>query len=443
MLKDAVKFLAKDSAIYGLSGAIAKFIAIFTVPIVLRILTKEEFGVLNTVTSVSALLIGFASLGMDSSIARWFFDDEGASLNHKKKISSTGFFVQLSALILLLTVLFLFFDEISSLLFGDNQKVIKYWKIYLYSIPGTSFLLFSNNLFKWNFERNKYLILTLGNSILTVGLMLILLLAFRLGLYGAVIAPVISINVFAIVGLFFNRKYISYKSIGDFRLIKEMLVYGWPFGVVIIIGASLPSVDKLFLLKYTDLDILGEYSVAFKIAGLMLLVVSAFQISFGPYAFSIWKKPEAKELFSKLMLYYFMFLMLISSLLSLFGDLIINLFASKKYEESIYLLPIFSLGIVFQGMSQFSLIGITWSKKTYYNLLSSLILFLVLYSGNYLLTEKFTIYGAAITFLLSHLSYFLVTFYFSNKYYKIKIPFLKMLVIFLFTISFHYFLVYY
>ena len=56
---------------------------------------------------------------------------------------------------------------------------------------------------------------------------------------------------------------------------KEMLVYGLPFAVIIIIVALLPSVDRLFLLRFVNMDLIGEYSVALKIAGLLYLVVNA------------------------------------------------------------------------------------------------------------------------------------------------------------------------
>ena len=73
MFKSAIKFLIKDSAIYGLAGAVNKIIAVLSTPIILRFLSKEEFGIASTVMGGTVFFIGFILLGMDSSIARFFF----------------------------------------------------------------------------------------------------------------------------------------------------------------------------------------------------------------------------------------------------------------------------------------------------------------------------------------------------------------------------------
>ena len=108
MFKSAVKFLVKDSAIYGIAGAVNKLLAVFTVPIVVRVLTKEEFGITSTVIGLSTFFVGFIMLGMDSSIARWFFDNETDDIDYKKKDHFYRFFYSIN-IIIILSNRFLFF----------------------------------------------------------------------------------------------------------------------------------------------------------------------------------------------------------------------------------------------------------------------------------------------------------------------------------------------
>ena len=72
---------------------------------------------------------------------------------------------------------------------------------------------------------------------------------------------------------------------------------------------------------------IGEYAVAVKIANLLLIIVGAFQISFGPYAYSIWKKEEAPKVFAQLAEYYFSGMLFIGILMSMFADIGIKVFA--------------------------------------------------------------------------------------------------------------------
>ena len=120
MLKSAIKFLIKDSAVYGITGTVSKLIAVFTVPIIVRILTKEEFGITSTVIGASTFFVGFIMLGIDSSIARWFFDNETDDINYKKKVTSIGFFIQLISLAICLLIFYFLKDIIGEFLFDGN-----------------------------------------------------------------------------------------------------------------------------------------------------------------------------------------------------------------------------------------------------------------------------------------------------------------------------------
>ena len=113
----------------------------------------------------------------------------------------------------------------------------------MFSIPATAFLLFSNNLFKWSFQRNKYLIISIGNAVTTVSLTLIFVLIYDMNISGVILAPVLSSSIFSLLGLYLGRGYLTTKNIWDVKLAKEMLKYGLPFAGIMIIGSFLPSVD--------------------------------------------------------------------------------------------------------------------------------------------------------------------------------------------------------
>ena len=84
------------------------------------------------------------------------------------------------------------------------------------------------------------------------------------------------------------------------------------------------------------------------------------------------------------------------------------------------------MGISVKSLSEFSLLGINYSKKTYFNILTSVTQFLALLLFNFILTEKFTFIGASTAILISNLIYILLTFYISNKYYKIEVDIIKL-----------------
>jgi O-antigen/teichoic acid export membrane protein len=422
MLKDSIKFLARDTFVYGISGSVATFLAIFTVPIIARILSKAEYGTIDAVLSATAVFGSFVILGQDSAIARFFYDEDKDQA-YRRRVASTGLAIQV-VLIITLAILYVFFaDRIGAFIFADNNNVIYYWKIQILMIPGSALFLFSTNIFKWTFQRGKYLLLSLGGSVLTVVLTLYFVVYLRWGILGVILPSIISRYLFSTFGLVLNRNYINFKYLchDNLSLVKEMISYGLPFMAVMLLGALMPSIDRWILIRYTDLSQIGVYAVSTKIASLMRLVVGAFQIAFGPYAFSIWKKEGAAETFAKLFVLYFLGLSFLAVLICGFGDIILVVFASGKYAQSVVTLPPLVMAYIFEGLLAFTLLGIMWAKKTVFNIFVFGISTVVLFLSNYLLVPHFTIIGAAFSLLVARACMNIVAYVISNRSYKINI----------------------
>ncbi len=435
-LKDSIKFLAKDSAVYGLAGAITKFLAIFTAPILTRVLTKGEYGSINVITSYLSVFAAFLILGQDSSIARFFYD-KGEDKEYRIKIASIGFFIQVIATVIMIILFFIFGDNVGNIIFDNNKELVYYWKLGIIYVPASMLMSFSNNIFKWTFKKNKYLLITLGNGIFNVILTITLVVVFKYRILGVIFSLVISSNIFALLGLFLNREYISLKSLGEkdsFKIFKEMLKYGAPFTIVMIISMLMPSIDRTFLLRYVSIETIGEYAVSTRVSSLLLIVVSAFQIAFGPYLYSIWKNDDAPKIIGDLFRIYFLLLTVFAVLGVVFGDIIIYLFASMKYESAILVIPLLMLAVIIEGLVQFTTIGISWSKKTYYFLIVQVIGLISIFSFNFLLTQKFGVFGATMSLLLSRLIMNIIYYFISKRYYPLRYEFMKIFLIFLFSI---------
>ena len=78
-----LKFLLKDSVLYGGANAFAKLFSIFTVPILTRVFSREGFGIIDGIGIFAALFTPIILMGMNSSIARFFYEtDDEDKQNH-------------------------------------------------------------------------------------------------------------------------------------------------------------------------------------------------------------------------------------------------------------------------------------------------------------------------------------------------------------------------
>ena len=71
-----IKRLGSETLIYGISGTLSRLITIFLVPFYARAFPPSEYGYINIVNAMIALLSSFIVLGLDSASARWYYDTE-------------------------------------------------------------------------------------------------------------------------------------------------------------------------------------------------------------------------------------------------------------------------------------------------------------------------------------------------------------------------------
>jgi len=191
----------------------------------------------------------------------------------------------------------------------------------------------------------------------------------------------------------------------------------------------MPAIDRWILIRHTDLAEIGVYAVSIKIASLMGLLVGAFQIAFGPYAFSIWDKENASDTFGRLLKLYFVALTFLCVVITGFGDVVIRLVASNKYSASIVPLPPLLCAYIFQGSIEFTLLGILWAKKSVGNFFVSFVSVVVLFLANFLLVPHLTILGAGVSLLLAKVAMTVVAYLLSSRYYRLEVKLGELLLV--------------
>ena len=421
MLREGIRFLARDSAIYGISGAVSRLFAFFTLPVLTNALAQSEYGILDATLAFSTILNVFLVFGQDSAIARFFYEKNSDEI-YRVKVTSAGFFVQMVMLLFIFTSFYLLTPWIGKVFYKTNPEYIRYWKLSLLAVPGQCLMLYASNIFKWTFKRGRFLFITLGSALVNFLLILYLVLYLQMGIEGAIWPGIISGSLFAVFGIFMNRRYIQFKHF--FRendVMKKMIAYGAPIAFAGVFNGLLPALDRYFLLQNVPLSELGLYAVGIRIASMLGLFIMAFSIAFGPYAFSVWHRPEAKEHFSVLFRYLMFILILLSLTIITFSDYLIRVLSNSSYLEAIVLIPFLLLNQALYGLFEFTSLGITYSKKTYFHLLLLIANFLILAIFLFFLIPWLGILGASLSLFLAHLVKNLLAYQIYRKYYHIRI----------------------
>ena len=71
-----IKELARHSAVYGVGSLVSRFIAVLLLPLYTRFLSPADYGLIETLIALSAVLTVLLAAGVKSAFFRFYFDDE-------------------------------------------------------------------------------------------------------------------------------------------------------------------------------------------------------------------------------------------------------------------------------------------------------------------------------------------------------------------------------
>jgi O-antigen/teichoic acid export membrane protein len=207
----------------------------------------------------------------------------------------------------------------------------------------------------------------------------------------------------------------------EIRVMKEMLRYSFPLMLASISGVFFSVIDRYTLNYLKGLENVGIYSLGYKIAStLKVVVITSVQLALSPILMKKINEPDNKWFYSRVMTYFGYGLMFCVVGLSLFSLEVIKV-ATRDilYWESANIVAILSFSFFFGMLKDAAFIGLNVVKKT--RIAGSLIAVssLVNLGLNILLIPRFSIYGAAVGTLVSQIIFFVMIYIAAQKWYRI------------------------
>jgi O-antigen/teichoic acid export membrane protein len=419
-----VKNLFKDSLVYGLGYGVSRFLQIIILPIIAQALSLSEFGYYSNYVIFYTIVGGFFVLGLDSAVARYFYDSDDKKY-HQQLFSSAFYFILLLSIVSV-SIFFLFPSGLLNLI-GVPPGYENALFYVLLCIPAVTLNNFLLSWFKWKRQKYFFLINSGGSVVL---LLLPLLIAERVSfvyVFQVIFWSQLSV---AIVSIILASRYIRFSF--NHPLMISLLKYGFPWMLVFVFGISRQYLDRAFLLQYLEDDVYGLYNFSVRISTLLSVVITAFDMSFGPLAFSIWDKEGAREFFSRLQSMYVFFISVVACAITITSPVIIDLLGGSKYAGAEKVLPILLFAAIPLSLINFSNLGTVYAKKSFLSTMSLFAGFATVLALNFLLTPVYLEYGATTASLIGHLVIVITGYFLSKKYYKVQFSYAKDAFVFLF-----------
>ncbi|MBR5610838.1 MAG: polysaccharide biosynthesis protein [Bacteroidales bacterium] len=427
-----LKKLAGETAIYGVSTILARFINFLFLPLYTYYLTTTDYGVLTEFMAYIAVLQVALTLGLETGCFR-FANKEGAK---PVQVFSTAL-VSVSALSLLFLLVMIFFGDSISVAMGYSGYYLCYVYIGLIlSIDSFTAILFA----KLRFETKawKFAIFKTTKILTEVGSNVLLFLwfpgfaaahpdTFLLKFVSATpdfSYPIFSICVSCVVALLlFVPDILKLKFDLDAKVWRGLMKYSLPLMIAGLPGVMNDFLDRI-LFRYFNVDDtlwrsdLGIYQAAVKVAVIMSLFVQMFRFAAEPFFFARARDKGSKELYAQVMEYFVAFCMLVFLGIIFYID-IIQFVVGADFRVGMGIVPIMLLAYMMLGMLFNVSMWYKLSDKSSYAIYITLAGLLVTAVVNVVFLAKYSYWAAAWGHFASYLVMLVISTLLGNKYYRI------------------------
>ena len=388
-----MKSLAKDTAIYGLSSIVGRFLNYWLVPLYTHYMPTEsgDYGISTNLYAYTALILALLTFGMETTLFR-FANEEGEKPD---TVFSTGFGMIASLTAVFLILIFCFITPIADHLgYAEHHNYLLMMAAVvamdaLQALP-FSYLRFQKRPIRFAALKLLFIVFNIGLNVL-----------YFVVLHKTSVFYVFALNLActSLIMLLFLPELFKIQWHFDGKLLKRMLSYSWPILILGIAGNLNQVADKImFPLIYPDKSDanvqLGIYGSCVKIAMIMAMITQAFRYAYEPIVFAKAKDGDKNEYYAVAMKYFLIFTLL--AFLCVMGYIdILQLIIGRGYREGMAVVPIVMVAEIMMGV-YFNLSF--WYKlidKTIYGAWFSVVGCVVLLLVNYLFIPQYSYMACA------------------------------------------------
>ena len=417
------KFIKQFSHFF--SGMIvAQLFAFVSFPILTRVLTKEQYGILGLVTTTMLFAVAVAKAGLSDGVIRFYKEYSG--VREKLEIFSStvlirGIVFSSVACLCYVSILWL----IKSFLKLNSAYLISFliMGFYLFLRPVNIIIIY---FLRVNDKTIYINVLSITERICSVGVSLFLLLHVFKALYGYFVGLVITeVLVSAVLFFWFLKHFRINPSKVSKELNLKLIKFGAPVLLTELSFLFMSYTDRYLIAIYLGKEALGLYSVGYNLAmyvgNIMMFSISYAIVPIYVEIFSREGRGKTEEFLQKTLNYLLMIIIPMGvGYMGIAKDLFIAL-ASNKYAAAANFSPLILASYFLLALNVLFNSGLYLEKKTTVSF--GLMFFAILFNIclNLILIPKLYVMGAAISFVASCLLATGLTFWISSKYITLKI----------------------
>ena len=430
-----MKSLAKDTAIYGLSTIVARFINYLLVPIQTARFAASggEYGVITNVYAYVSILVILLTFGMETTFFR-FMSRDGE--NPQRIYSTTLRMVAFTSLASIVLVLSFLHPIASAAGYADHPE---YVGVMFVTVAIDAFMAIPFAYLRYLHKPVKFATLKILNILVNITLNLLYLIVLpklRLNLFGIYdadftldVAFVFYINLVCTLFtlLMLGKELCGFGHGFDRAACRRMLGYTWPLLVMGVAGQLNQAASQILFPYLYDGSVeearaqLGIYGACIKIAMIMVMITQAFRFAYEPFVFGKSKDKDNREIYAKAMKFYVIFTLLAFLAVMAYID-VLKYVIGETYWEGLRVVPIVMAAEIMFGVVVNLSFWYKLTDRTIWGAYFSGIGAVVLIAIDVVLIPRYGYMACAWAGFVAYAVSMLLSYFIGQHYYRIDYP---------------------
>ncbi len=452
-MRNPIKSLLEQTAIYGLSSILGRFLNYLLVPLYTSLFYTNEYGVVNELYAYVSILLIVLTYGMETGFFRFCQKSDYKA----STVYSTGLSSLIVSSSLFFFVFYIFRHRVA--VWIDYQNHLSYLMLLAATVTLDALSAIPFAKLRIENKAKRFAIIKFINIGINIGLNLFFLLFvpkylgennifYQLFFNGLDVGYIFLANFLAsLITIFLLIPQIieAFKPYNfDFGLLKKMLNYSYPLLFAGIAGMMSENFDRILLKQLVEVPAnldawrnsfpsggaeltandyvmsqVGIYGANVKLAVIMTLAIQAFRYAAEPFFFNHSKQSNSRQLYANVMKYFVFFALIVFLGVTLFID-IVKYYIDAKFHAGLSVVPILLISKMFAGIVFNLSIWYKLTNKTQYGALLSFIGAFVSVALNVWLIPHFSYIGSAWAAFFAYGSMMIVSYVLLQKYYPIK-----------------------
>ncbi len=353
--------LAGQTAVYGISSIVSRLLNYLLTPLLTRVLTTDQYGVITDLYALIPLALVVLTMGLETG----YFRFAGRDGLQKREVFSTAWGAVSALAVLFAAAGLLFTPELARVMeYTDHPSYVR-----LVALIVALDVIMAIPYARLRQEGRAGLFVTIRSFSVLLNVLLVVFFYLALphlaaggSFWASLYDPNYGPGYFLVGNLITSLLTLlalwpAYRDVApriDWKLLKTMLVYSLPLLVSGVAGVANQFIDRQmikYLMPYDEaMGALGIYGAVAKLGVILLLFIQMYRYAAEPFFLAGFKKTDFLKANAEALKYFVMVAVGIFLLVMLFVDGF-ALLVGPDFRQGLVILPVILLSNVFSGMT--------------------------------------------------------------------------------------------